>query len=443
MQIFISYEHTAREYADSVCNALESNGYRCWYAPRNVSGDYATAIVNAINNSSMIILLLSEAASKSPHVLNEVELAYQKIISDEIKILPVKIDSVPLSGPMGYYIKRMHWLDVDGLSPERVGERTVAYLRGDYAMKAEESVRSQPQKPERTLFDNTKRNSVVQYYSEDDLVEIKRIAVEHDLLYPYEKPVIDRLVAGKSGLNCLDFYCLDARASLKRFDRPEFCKVIGFSYADNIAAEGNMLCRDNPRYHFAVYNQNTREQDVRRVMLAQGVGGFDFVNIAMAVMDMKNPFKELKWLKNVLNPGAVILVRDVDDGIVMAYPDRSGLFEKIKSFYSKDPMSGSRKSARQIFGTLKKIGAQNIRTELCGVNSASMDFKEKKKMFEAWFSFIPNDFRQAYAKQPDNADFGEIIEWLNEYYDDVEESFFDDDFFFISGYMIFTAEFPE
>lgn len=437
MQVFISYEHNARPYADAICQALEANGYRCWYAPRNVVGDYATAIVNAINASQLFVLLVDSAAAKSIHVLNEVELAYQKIISDEIQIFPVKIDEAELSGAMEYYIKRLHWLDISGLPVSEAGGRVVSFLKG------EDSTPAKGEDGHGEDFDNTRRTEAVQYYSEDDLVEIRRLAVENDLLFEYEKPLFDKLLAGKKNLVGLDYYCLDARASLKRFQREEFDKVLGFSYAANVAQEGNTLGGNPEKYRYFPYSQQTRDTDILRAMAQMGVDGFDFVYISMAVMDMKNPFKELKGLKKLVKPGAILVVRDVDDGIVFAHPDREQLFQKFKSFYSKDSMSGSRQSARQIFGTLKKIGAENIHVELCGINSASMDFKHKRMLFESWFSFIPNDFGQIAKAQPENTEVRRILAWLEENYDDLEEAFFDDDFFFNSGYMIFTASFPE
>lgn len=42
--------------------------------------DYATSIVDAIEACKVFILILSEKASNSPHVLNEVEMAYKRII---------------------------------------------------------------------------------------------------------------------------------------------------------------------------------------------------------------------------------------------------------------------------------------------------------------------------------------------------------------------------
>ena len=70
MDVFISYEHQSKSIADNICAVLESKGIRCWYAPRDVYGDYATSIVEAIESCKVFVLILNCDSSNSPHVLN-------------------------------------------------------------------------------------------------------------------------------------------------------------------------------------------------------------------------------------------------------------------------------------------------------------------------------------------------------------------------------------
>lgn len=52
----------------------------------------------------MFVLILNADASKSDHVLNEVELAYNRK-SDGLSILPFRISDDMLSDAMGYHIE--------------------------------------------------------------------------------------------------------------------------------------------------------------------------------------------------------------------------------------------------------------------------------------------------------------------------------------------------
>jgi len=70
-----------------------------------------------------------------------------------------------------------------------------------------------------------------------------------------------------------------------------------------------------------------------------------------------------------------------------------------------------------------------------------MDYNRKRMLFDSWFSFIPNDFKRLVRENPDNESYKEIVAWVDEYYDDLEESFFNDDFMFNSGYIFYEIKF--
>lgn len=78
--VFISYASQDAAVANVVVETLESHGVRCWIAPRDVvPGEfYAGAIVHAIDAAKAIVLVLSEHAATSQHVLREVERASAK-----------------------------------------------------------------------------------------------------------------------------------------------------------------------------------------------------------------------------------------------------------------------------------------------------------------------------------------------------------------------------
>ena len=75
MNIFISHSSSEAEIASEVCDILERSGNQCFLAPRDIrSGyEYAEEIINGIDRSDAVILLLSKRANHSPHVLREIE----------------------------------------------------------------------------------------------------------------------------------------------------------------------------------------------------------------------------------------------------------------------------------------------------------------------------------------------------------------------------------
>jgi len=108
-EVFISYAFEDKLIADAICAKLEENKIRCWIAPRDiVPGDkYASALLNAIDSSEVIVVVFSSNADKSPHVRNEVERAFNK----EKIIIPFRIENIVPSDEMQYFIGSRHWLD--------------------------------------------------------------------------------------------------------------------------------------------------------------------------------------------------------------------------------------------------------------------------------------------------------------------------------------------
>lgn len=107
--VFISYPHTQKTMADAVCATLEQNRIRCWIAPRDVlpGEPFAKAIIRAMNESRLFVLVFSAETNDSTHVKNEVERAVSKGLS----IIVFRVEDVVPTDEMEYYLSRRHWLD--------------------------------------------------------------------------------------------------------------------------------------------------------------------------------------------------------------------------------------------------------------------------------------------------------------------------------------------
>jgi hypothetical protein len=108
-KVFISYASKDAEVAKAVCTALEAEDTRCWIAPRDIlpGEEYADAIIEALNNCQLFLVILSEESNSSPQVRREVERA----VSKDLSILTFRIDNTILSKAMEYYLSNRHWLD--------------------------------------------------------------------------------------------------------------------------------------------------------------------------------------------------------------------------------------------------------------------------------------------------------------------------------------------
>ena len=107
---FISYSSGDKNIADNLCFKLEQQGIAVWYAPRDVHGPYANSIVQAIDSCTHFVVILSQNSMTSQHVLNEIDLAFQRLPSN-IKFKPLRVDSSLFTPSFKYYLSRQHWMD--------------------------------------------------------------------------------------------------------------------------------------------------------------------------------------------------------------------------------------------------------------------------------------------------------------------------------------------
>jgi len=108
-RVFISYASQDAAMAQQVCTALERAGFLCWIAPRDVVPGtlYADGIVRAINDSTILVLILSQSAVASAHVGKELERASSK----RHPIIALRTDNAPLPPAFEYFLSESQWID--------------------------------------------------------------------------------------------------------------------------------------------------------------------------------------------------------------------------------------------------------------------------------------------------------------------------------------------
>jgi hypothetical protein len=119
--VFISHASKNAALAGELCGLLERADTPCWIAPRDIpaGSSYGEVISNAIEDCSVVVLLLTEEANQSKAVANELELAfrYQKVI------VPVRLRHVLPAKSLEFFVSNAQWVDAF-VTPlkSRVGE---------------------------------------------------------------------------------------------------------------------------------------------------------------------------------------------------------------------------------------------------------------------------------------------------------------------------------
>lgn len=107
--VFISHSGKDKTVADAVCATLEKGGTRCWIAPRDIvpGTQWGEAIIDAISNCKVMVLVFSSNANESQQIIREVERAVNK----GIPVIPFRVEDVDPNKSLEYYISAPHWLD--------------------------------------------------------------------------------------------------------------------------------------------------------------------------------------------------------------------------------------------------------------------------------------------------------------------------------------------
>ncbi len=129
--VFVSFASEDIELARRAVHSLERAGFRCWLSERDIepAASYPAAITDALARSGALLLILTESAKASPHVLREIELAFNA----RIPILPIRLSGVVPSSDLTYFLSTTQWLDagsgLDDADLKRVEHRLSELLR--------------------------------------------------------------------------------------------------------------------------------------------------------------------------------------------------------------------------------------------------------------------------------------------------------------------------
>lgn len=106
--VFICHASEDAKVANLICSQLEKNKINCWIAPRDTeAGNFMGSLAKAIKTCTMFVLVYSEHANCSPHVMRELERA----VNLDIPIIPYRVNDTELSETMEYAISSQHWVE--------------------------------------------------------------------------------------------------------------------------------------------------------------------------------------------------------------------------------------------------------------------------------------------------------------------------------------------
>ncbi len=281
----------------------------------------------------------------------------------------------------------------------------------------------------------------VEYFSQTNKSETNRLNVQQQLLFSYDMPVYEKYLEGRENLAVLDVGCGNGKALMTRLgDRKEVSKIIGVEFNESFVAKANEEFKSDKA---SFYKLDVEAEDfldeIEAIMDDNGIRKFDWINILAVMSHLKSPYHLLKTLRKICNRGAVIFIRNIDDGLNLAYPDENFYFERAFDMIAKCDTTGYRRSGRELFTLLQRSGYRDITIERLGLNSSGMDYSQKEAFFDTIFKFLKNGITVTAKNQPRNKEIQAEKQWLDEHFDELEEAFLSNDFFVNFGFLIVVA----
>ena len=108
--VFICYSARDKTTADAVCAILESEGVRCWIAPRDIlpGSDWGESIIDAINAAQAMVLIFSANANAAQ---SQIKREVERAVNKGIPVVPFRIEDVVPTKSLEYFLSTPHWLD--------------------------------------------------------------------------------------------------------------------------------------------------------------------------------------------------------------------------------------------------------------------------------------------------------------------------------------------
>lgn len=275
-----------------------------------------------------------------------------------------------------------------------------------------------------------------------NVAERRRQQVQANLLLKYDTPVYEKLLKGKSNLNVLDLGSGNGATIMARLgNRPEVSKIIGIERSKELVEQANAKYgSDRVKFYQLDVECDDFEEKMLEIMDENDIEGFDFVNVLSLLSYLSKTSRLFKNIKKISAPGSVIIVRNIDDGLNMAFPDEDGDFKKAMNLLQLCVSNGYRFDGREIFNILQIRGYKDIVLENLAINTVGMSVEEKEAFFQTVFGFAKKGIKDELIAHPDSLDLQEKYQWLNQVFDKLEEKFMNPAFFLNFGFMIYTAK---
>ena len=435
--IFISYRRDGGfEMARLLYDRLQDMGLNVFFDLEELrSGKFNVKLFGAIDDSSNFLLVLppnSLDRCKNEDDWLRIEIEYA--ISKRKNIVPLMMKGFEWPSDLPETLKGLHLYNAVQMSRE--------YFQASIDRLLSMCVNVNAGGGKKTHMEKDVREEN-KYFTYDNRTERRRLNTQQKLMRGFDAPAYDKVKEKYEKLVVLDIGTNTGEFVMDRLGASENLeKLIGIEFDEKAVRYSNDTYGQEGKIEFYRLDAEADSfgDDLQEIMDSHGIKAFNVINLSMILLHLKTPYKLLKKLRAVLAKDGTIIVKDIDDGYNIAYPDENGDFAKAIEICGREELAGYRKSGRQIYTLLYRAGFKHVTQERLGLSTVGMDSDERSALFDTYFSFIGADLKQLLEKYPDDRRLKADSEWYDSVYDDLEERFQDDAFYFLLGFVLYTAQ---
>ena len=266
--------------------------------------------------------------------------------------------------------------------------------------------------------------------------EDRRLNAQNQALRSFDEDVYRRTLASYEAPRILDIGCGNGDMISDLISDIPNCTLFGIDCMERQIA---LATERHPQGSFRLMDveEDSFADDLRAWMGSSGTDAFDIINCSMVLLHLRDPASALGKLRPFLAEGGTLIVRDVDDGLQLAYPDPEGRFKKIFAIFENDTSMGDRHCGRKVPSYLKEAGFGRIRLEKEGLSN--LEVPDKMLLYEMALPTFLNNMKARALANPSSIPCRENYEWFAGNIDAMRSCFMQDGFFFSVGFVTFTA----
>lgn len=286
-------------------------------------------------------------------------------------------------------------------------------------------------------------NSIERIKNTYDVLDIKereRLSLQKTLTAPLDYEVLTEVFKDKHKQAVLDIGCNDGGLLINRLSvaKADVKYVLGVDVDPDIVVKASGRVK-NPIVEFKALDCEalTFYDDIKALLFNRGLAGFDVITVSMVLLHLKDTLRLLRALYKLLLPNGTLFIRDMDDGLSIAYPDEENIVAKMLEISHKVPYTGYRHSGREIYSNLQKVGFTDIKIHPEEISTVGMDTAMREVLFRTNFQYIGGDL--VLATHDDTNKYMPDSIWYNAAMPKLEQMFYNPEFYYRMGTMVFTA----